>query len=215
MHRRHDLELDGTDEIIWSEIKFHDKVILLCTIYRPETTRVDFWGRLQQAIGSALDETPYIVLNGDWNIDFMTRLPNQVNTTLQLYCLRNVITEPTRCTDISSTCIDPVLIADSLQSLESGTVNVPSHMSDHSGTYTVLEIECPIPRTYTRDIRIYKDANFDALKRDIATTDWEALFESPNIDINVLYFNKKLTDFVNQHVPQKNHYSKTIRQTVV
>ena len=111
--------------------------------------------------------------------------------------------KPTRCTDISSTCIDPVLIADSLQSLESGTVNVPSHMSDHSGTYTVLEIKCPIPRTYTRDIRIYKDANFDALKRDIATTDWEALFESPNIDINVLYFNKKLTDFVNQHVPQK------------
>lgn len=91
--RRHDLE-NQLDEVIWTEINLPSKTVLMCTIYRPPGhPNTEFWTRMENALSLAMDETQFIVMNGDWNIDFLQSIPPSLHSILRLFDLTNIITD--------------------------------------------------------------------------------------------------------------------------
>ena len=92
------------------------------------------------SLETALDFTPYAILAGDINIDFLTLTNVQLRDCLSLFSLTNVIKEPTRITSNSSTLIDPIIVSDTCIILNSGTISAESEISDHKATYVCLQI---------------------------------------------------------------------------
>ncbi|KAK3095789.1 hypothetical protein FSP39_019145 [Pinctada imbricata] len=200
--RRTDLENDN-DETIWIEMINKKTKILLCCLYRPVTCRHDLWDRLEQSVSLALETSQHIVLCGDWNINFSERLPVRVHTFLSLFNFNNVISEATRITDSSSTCIDPIIIPDTINLIESGTIDV-NNLSDHRATYIVLDFDSTIPQKYTRTIWIYNDGNYENMINEIESTDWEFLSEDSDIENSVSTFSNKLMTIIEHNIPRKN-----------
>jgi hypothetical protein len=73
---------------------------------------------------------------GDLNIDFLSRTPFYVNDVLSVNGLVNVIHEPTLFTANSSSSIDPILVSDTIRTIESGTIPIDrvTGFSDHDCT---------------------------------------------------------------------------------
>ena len=85
----------------------------MCCLYRSDFTASQsvFITEIQNAIETALDDTSHVILTGDINIDFSKLTKNQLRDCMPLFSLKNVINEPTRVTENSSTLIDPVIVS--------------------------------------------------------------------------------------------------------
>ena len=86
---------------------------------------------MQSSIEEAFNYTPYVILTGDINKDFLQLTNSQIRDCLSLFNLTNVIDEPTRITPNAATLIDPVLVSDSCIVLDSGNLNIDGIISDH------------------------------------------------------------------------------------
>ena len=179
--RRTDLE-NSVDEIIWFEIILKSVKYLICVVYRPPNTQQQFWSRFERSVSLALDESNNLVVIGDLNIDFFQQLPPPFYDLITTKNLINVITEPTRICSTRKSLLDPILITDSIQLLEQGTLPVENTISDHEATFAAFKIPTYINHAYTREIWLYSKANVDAIKQDIMNTDWENLLNNISID---------------------------------
>lgn len=103
--RRCDLE-DPRLETIWVEVKLKFQNILFCCFYRSDfnASQHFFVSESQTSIEIALDYTPYVILTGDINIDFINLTSIPLRDCLSLFNLTNVIKEPTRIAE-NSICL--------------------------------------------------------------------------------------------------------------
>ena len=90
-------------------------------------------------IDNALDTNPNIVIIGDLNQDLLNPREIHLNNILHLNSLSNIILQPTRITDHSSTLIDVILLTDSMTSLNADTIDIDSDVSDHKAICTYLK----------------------------------------------------------------------------
>ena len=162
--RREDLESQRL-ETVWAEVHLKFNNALVCCLYRSDFTASKslFISELQESIGTALDFTPYVILAGDINIDFLTLTNVQLCDCLSLFNLTNVIKEPTCITPNSSTLIDPIIVIDPCTISDSGTISVESEISDSKATHLCLQIPIFLSQCYYRDVWNYKTANYNYL----------------------------------------------------
>jgi len=151
----HILNVDETYELnfseaIWIDVLQNIILFLLCTIYRPEGSTVPFWDNFYNSIEKALSYNPQVIIHGGINVDLLSVSNHKLNEIMLLFNLRNVITEPTRVTNSSSTLTDPVLVSD--------TSVIP--VSNHSAILVVFQLHNNVPKNIKREIWIYKDANY-------------------------------------------------------
>ena len=117
---------------------------------------------MQSSIEEASNYTPYVILTGDTNIDFL-QLPNsQLRDCLSLFNITNVIDEPTRITPNAATLIDPVLVSDSCIVLDSGILNVDEIISDHKATYVSIRINVNLSTSYYREVWHYTNSDHNS-----------------------------------------------------
>ena len=81
-----------------------------------------------------------------------------------LNLMKNVITEPTR----QHAILDPIIIPEAFPFLDSGTIGVPDHISDHKATYINLPFHYDTECACNRLVWLYKQANFALLKQNIS-----------------------------------------------
>ena len=106
--RRNDLEIFDT-EALWLELRSRSISFLLCTAYRPPNNGSHFWNNLQYMMDNAkLSTIRHVMIMGDLNADDHTsdgiKFYNFVNDNL----LTSHISEPTRITPQSKTCLDRI-----------------------------------------------------------------------------------------------------------
>ena len=123
----------------------------------------------------ALDYSSHIILTGDINIDFTNLTNVQLRDCLALFNLTNVIDEPTRITDYSSSLIDPILVSDACSVLDSGVIPVENVISDHKATYVSIKAPVYIKTAYYREVWIYKNADYPTLNNLIRDFDWNSV----------------------------------------
>ena len=201
--RRVDLENPNL-ETIWIEIKLKSYDLLLCCFYRSDFTisQSNFVTELQSSIEEALDYSLYVILTGDININFLNLMNVQLRDCLSLYSLNNVITEPPRINEHSSTLIDPCIVSDACIVLDSGTMAVSDIISDHRATYVSIKIDLKLSSSYFREVWDYKHADYERLNDLIEQCDWTALISSSsNIDEACKMFTSTFLNFCKTCIP--------------
>ena len=182
-------ELKHTEfEVVWTKIWFKRiKPIIIGSLYRPP--------RRQNVIGNMKDLQKYLIekqsklgqghkevhLFGDFNCD-MLRV-NGPSLAIKEICnaisASQLIEEPTRITDRSSTLIDLLISTAEDKITESGVIHTA--VSDHSMIYAIRK--CRGARNPPRIIntRSYKTFNPEKFTEDLQSADWSGIYTADNI----------------------------------
>ena len=198
-----DLENPSTDTI-WTEIKFKGTTLILCNVYRAPNTNVSFWDTFNISIEKALDICKDVIIVGDLNEDLLNPNCKHLRHLMLLNNLSNVITVPTRVTHLTATLLDPILISDSLNSLNEGTIDVPSEISDHRCTYIYLPFTTVENPNVKRKVWLYKHADFNKLNDRISNTDWSFINNNDCINYICETFTYLITKYMDECIPSKD-----------
>ena len=160
------------NESIWVEIKARNESVLLGVFYSPRTLDANFLDGLNRNIEKALEISTNVIVLGDLNEDLLNPNVHGLKDVMILNSLVNVVSDPTRINAL----LDPIIINDDLTFLDSGTIKVPAHISDHSATFITLPFQYEPKSPYTRTVLLYNQADFNALNTTIRNFDWSCLF---------------------------------------
>ena len=196
--RRPDLEI-FCNESIWVEVKAKNEMLLIGIFYSPTTADSQFFNSLNLNIEKAFEISKNLILVGDLNEDLLNPNYHNLKDLILVNSMKNVITEPTR----QHAILDPIIIPEDFPFLDSGTIGVPDHISDHKVTYINLPFHYDTECAYNRLVWLYKKANFALLKQNISNYDWNCLTEGTLNDA-CNKFNDVFLSFVRSSIPSKN-----------
>ncbi len=105
-------------------------------------------------------------------------------------------------TDRTSTLLDPVIISEDIDIIDSGVIPFDRSISDHKGTYIDINMQIRTNMAYKRDIWCYNLGDYEKLNALIANTEWHTLFTGCS-DVNeacTLFY-----EYLNSYVLKINH----------
>ena len=150
------------NEPLWVEIKLNIDIYLIGLFYSPQTADKEiFFDSLNKNIEKALDITNNIIILGDMNEDLLNPNMHNLKDVLLLNSLHNSISDLTR----QLALIDPIIVHEDMSTLSQGIIQVPNVISDHYATYVHIPFEYPLHDTFTRNVWLYKDANYELFNK--------------------------------------------------
>ena len=165
--------------------KPNSKPVVIVTWNRPPNSPNEVFSSLENLIGRLDSENVEFYLMGDINCNMASM--SDTNSRLlcnitDLYGLHQLINEPTRVTDTTSTLMDLIYTNYPDKAVCSGVFHVS--ISDHSlvFAYRKLSIGAVSKRHNTISYRSFKNFNRDHFRSDIASQNWNVLdnFQDPN-----------------------------------
>ena len=190
-------------ESVWIEVSSNKIKYFIGTVYRPPSAPSVFWEILNDNLETALNLSKHVIILGDFNEDILNPNLHNFKDIILLNNLKNVITEPTRVTETTSTLLDPILVTDEIINLHSGVTSVDNSISDHNLTFLHCQHENTANTSYKRKIWLYKEADLKNLNEAIKLLNWNYFFESyHDVDI-AANFGDKLMEFAHLHIPNK------------
>lgn len=190
-------------EFLFININLHNKTIVTGVFYRPPNTNPNtFIPDLDNILSEVCPTSDILVCLGDFNVNFLN-LNSPVLDTFESYGLAQILDEPTRITDTSSTLIDPIFINKTELIDQSGTISCEG-ISDHNLVYIHLNLQTNKPPPRKIKFRCFKNFNYDNFYSDLVILPWPGLFREYNIDNKIALFNKLLTDLFDKHAPLRS-----------
>ena len=177
---RPDLEIQGL-EAVWAEVRNANYKLLVCAMYRPPKSSVEYWNLIEDSITEAKSTNiRNIFILGDLNDNQLTQNSklSKILTNMHMYQL---ITQPTYETEDSSTCLDIIATNATDYVKSSGTMR-PS-LSNHRPVYACLKIVKPKQKTFKRTITKLDHVNWQEVNNELRNKDWSAVYRQPNIDL--------------------------------
>ena len=146
-----------------------------------------------------------IIVAADLNCDMLKpRSPEAV--ALQDLCvsvnLTQLIKEPTRVTETSSTLIDVIMIS-STDLVERSDV-LKSHISDHYLVYAFLKLKISKPPPSYVKVRSYKNYDSQCFVSDLERVPWNEVVLVDDASDMVDRFNKRFLEVLDGHAPVKS-----------
>jgi hypothetical protein len=99
---------------------------------------------------------------------------------MTLFNFKNVINKPTGITAHSSTLLDHIIISDTMSSIYSDVLNVPSEISDHDAAVSYFECPNCTTSSFKREPWLYDRIDKETFKQKLDQADWNALLGSLN-----------------------------------
>ena len=192
---------------LWVQIQLKKlRSIVLCVAYRPDYCPVscfvdDFMDKYSQALTFGKN----IIVAADLNCDMLKpRSPEAV--ALQDLCdsvsLTQLIKEPIRVTETSSTLID-VIMTSSTDLVERSDV-LKSHISDHYLVYAFLKLKISKPPPSYVKVRSYKNYDSQCFVSDLERVPWNEVVLVDDASDMVDRFNKRFLEVLDGHAPVKS-----------
>ncbi|XP_068742189.1 uncharacterized protein [Montipora capricornis] len=182
---RTDLNINNLENLCLEIRKPNSKPFFIVTWYRPPNSPNEVFSSLENLIGRLDSENVDFYLMGDMNCNMASMSDTNshlLSDITDLYGLHQLINEPTRVTDTTSTLIDLIYTNYPDKVVCSGVCHVS--ISDHSliFAYRKLSIGVASKRHNTIKYRSFKNFNRDYFRSDIASQNWDALdnFQDPN-----------------------------------
>ena len=183
---RHDLCLEQLENLCILFNKPRARPFLISTWYRPPNSPVVKFNYFETLLGKLDSENIEYYLMGDLNCDLSPTVLDHGSRLLMdiadLYNLSQLINEPTRITDSSSTLIDHIFTNTPDKVVCSGVSHVS--ISDHSLTYAFRKLSVGTPTRIHSTINYRKFKNFDPIKfrNDVSLQNWNHIneYENPN-----------------------------------
>ena len=152
-------EFDYKCESLWVKFKVNSKLYIVGSIYRPPSSLVEYDNFIVQDIEKASSCGHEIIILGDLNYHYDPShdiYHNKGRYLESLFDLKQLITETTRQTEYSSSCIDLIYVCNTLYTscTSSGVFEVT--LSDHFPVFVIMRL----PYKTLREPRIIKLRNF-------------------------------------------------------
>lgn len=193
-------------EVCFVEITIGTSKIAIGEVYKSPLIPYGVFGQLHETLAFLTSRYTHILIMGDFNVDHLkknTPALNFLNTNLvDPFALTQVIENPTRITENTSTLIDLVLTGAPENIKTTGVVDVPG-ISDHSLVYFSYALKKPKyrPKMVTRrDLRDFKEESF---VQDVAETAWDDVYNAKDTDEKSQVFERKLSSLLDKHAPFK------------
>ena len=120
---------------------------------------------------------------------------------VEVYRLSNLINEPTRVTNTSTTLIDVIFTSKPRSFLSSGVYDIG--ISDHCLVYAVMRSHCPKPCMKTKDKRSFKYFDQDIFSRDVSQIPFHVANVFDDVDDVAWAWGKMFTDLLDEQAPVK------------
>ena len=191
--------------------KQNSKPFLVATWYRPPCSPIDLFSSYESFIGKldSLDLEYYLL--GDLNCNLASPTPDANTRRLleisDLYGLEQLINEPTRVTESTSTLIDLIYTSYTDRVGGSGVSHIA--ISDHSLVYVYRKLSSDLTSKGHSFISYRNFQNFDRenFRNEISQQDWSFdEFEDPNLAWS--NWKTKFLQFVNSHAPFRTRRTK-------
>ena len=161
--RRSEIEASNI-ETLWVEISLPNaKPFLICTVYRLPSSNSEWIDQFEEELSIAQATGPEVILMGDFNIDDTVHSNKKWQHLVDLFDLSQMIREPTRVTETTSTIIDHVYTSHPDNIIESFVS--PYSISDHFPVCFTRKISNRISKLkhVTTKYRCFKNFNEDVL----------------------------------------------------
>ena len=193
---------DSCIDFLWLSIKVGKHTVVIGCLYRPHLPLSSQIELISCSIESIITRYSHVMICGDVNIDFLKpSCPNfqSFKSMYEAYDLRQMIGEPTRITDNSSTLLDYLLALN--HNLVSNVKVIPVAFSDHCLYEFNYSIETSIRKCKTIFRRCYKHFDLDGFNNDAESANWDAVYGALNINDKLETFNNVVIDLFNKHAP--------------
>ena len=178
----HELAQDPLEWLCIKVQKPKSKPFIVGTWYRPPSSTTDIMNNLELLIKKLEVLDIEINIIGDFNFDVGASPPNAPTKHFldlcNLYQYHQLIKEPTRITERSSTTIDLFITNNPTMYVKSGVCHIG--ISDHSLVYAIRKL-C-VPRKDPRIIRSrqFRDFNANSFRHDLSLAPWYIIEEYEN-----------------------------------
>lgn len=190
-------------EYITLKINMPSTTIAICAVYRPPNTNFNnLLNSFDEILSSICPSFDTIICLGDFNVNFLN-INNPIEDCFNSYNLTQLINEPTRVTDTTSTLIDPIFISNEDMVLKSGTISADG-ISDHKLVFCDIKIlKCKMkPKLVT--FRCFKNFILNEFLIDLHSLPWHNIIYENNIDKKIGLFNEYIISLFDIHAPIRN-----------
>jgi hypothetical protein len=209
-----DLELDSI-KILWADFKLKHEYFLCAVCYRPPNNRSEeveqFFRNLQVSLDRIIMLNPHCtIILGDFNINVTQNANNDLYAKLYNFMACNglvqLINEPTRVTNHSSTTLDLIITNSPGYFVTSDILSSPSNC-DHSFIFGKIAVTQRKAKSFRRKIRRFSNVDVRSLNETLKNNcmDDQLAGSTIIIDINEIY-NKWFDGFnrvLDQYLPQQ------------
>ena len=192
-----------SDEIFFIELLLpKTKPILIGTVYRPPK-QTDFLNKFE--ILTHMNSDCEIIILGDFNICYLQRSSNifkSYNNVLKLFDLDQIITEPTRITNTTTSLLDHILCDNKEKICKSGTISVG--LSDPFLTYCTRKIsKGQINKHKYVKVRSLKNYTKEDFIFSLTGADWGLCFNAQDVNTAWSAFRDIFISVLNSIAPVK------------
>ena len=200
VYERDDLKTDI--EAIWIDITVMSQKLLLGCIYRPPDDYT-FYDKFYNILENTVKNRKNVVILGDFNSDLIAKgyEGRRLLRILGSHDLHNVIKEPTRVTETTSTLLDLLITTDTSKITASGTFD--PGLSDHCLIYGIIKLTRSRTSPKYINAKNYKRVNVDRLKHDFSTAPWSAIEAFEDVDDVAWAWETLYKDIISEHIPQR------------
>ena len=192
-------------ESLWLKINIKNMYIIVGVVYRkPGSNLEEFSDDLNRLLQNMnLDRSPCIIV-GDLNINLLSQHDKSKDflRMTESYGLRQLITDPTRVTNTTSSLIDHIYTNISSHNIQSGCIVV--EISDHFPVFAIFEnLNCVEVKKKRITRRNFRNFSLDSFLTDLRNKQWLDVYKCS--DANEAY-NNFLSQFLivcDKHAPSE------------
>lgn len=198
-------------EHIWIKIFFGNITLILGNIYRPPSTNIDhFFQYYEDILTDLFSSSDALFCIGDFNID-MGNLGNKLSESLQsiadVFGLKQLITEPTRISNYSSSTID-LIFYNQDDVVDVGTRDI--QVSDHNLIFCNIQTENKnADVSYSFKYRRLTSINKLLFQHDLENIPWHTFYDLDNANEKVEFLTSNIIRLFDKHAPVVNVKGKT------
>lgn len=199
------LDCDDSLEQLWVKINYKKMSWAVGCLYRAPCSSCNvFIDAFESTLSAVIPITDQIICMGDFNIDLLNMEnynSKHFSELLDSVGLCQIIQEPTRIAQSSSTLIDLIIVSDESLICKCGVRSLYA-VSDHELVFCELDNNKPkILTSVVRTFRDYNNLNYNSLTADLHSIPWNNLYDLETIDDKVTFLNENLIILQDKHIP--------------
>lgn len=191
-------------EQIWVTIKIKQITYGIGIVYRPPSQNLnESLKNFENSIADILPVVDNLIIMGDLNINMFNLNSNATVQFLELigtYNLSQLVNEPTRINNISTTLIDLIITNNNNLISDIGCTDLHD-LTDHRLVFCNLKVKIDHRSTKLLTYRDFKNFNYDAFSNDLQLVNWDHIYNLSDINDKLSFLTTNILNLFNIHAP--------------
>ena len=195
-------------EAIWAELLLNSQRLLIDCIYRPPDDS-SFLDKFDETLGKVQMTRKNLVIAGDLNADVsnanstttLNPMGKKLLATLHSHRCKNVISNPTRVTQLTKSTIDLAIVNNPSKVSNSGVLDLS--IADHKTIFVTYKMKTKSPGSSIKGVRNYRGLYEKSLQKDLHDVPWWVTSLFDDIDDVTHTWELIFKDVLDTHIPTR------------